>query len=67
MCFVIKQTGEIMKTLKLVQIVGVLILLFGVIVMAGAKEHYGTFFALLGLLIYAVARLTTWVKSDKEF
>ena len=56
-----------MKTLKLVQLLGVLMLLFGVIVLAGAREHYGTHFILLGILIYAGARLTKWVKTDREF
>lgn len=55
-----------MKKLKIAQVVGVLLLLFGVIVRAGAGELYGTYFMLLGILIYATARVIAWVKSDKD-
>ncbi len=56
-----------MKTLKIIQIVGVLVLLLGVIVRSGTGAYYGTAIAMLGILIYAVARLMAWVKSDKVF
>ena len=54
-----------MKNLKIAQVVGVLLLLFGVIVRAGAGEIYGMYFVLLGIIIYAAARVMAWIKSDK--
>lgn len=53
-----------MKTWKILQVVGVLTLLVGVVVRVGG-EYYGTAIALLGVLVYAIARVTTWVKSDR--
>jgi hypothetical protein len=55
-----------MKKLKIIQITGVLILLLGVIIRAGAGEYYGTALGLFGLVIYVVARLTLWVKSNND-
>jgi cell shape-determining protein MreD len=55
-----------MKNLKIAQVVGVLLLLFGVIVRAGTGELYGMYFVLFGILIYATARVIAWVKSDKD-
>lgn len=55
-----------MKNLKIAQVVGVLLLLFGVIVRAGSGEIYGMYFVLLGILIYAAARVMAWIKSDKD-
>lgn len=57
---------KIMKELKIAQVIGVLLLLFGVIVRAGTGEIYGMYFVILGVLIYATARVTAWVKSDKD-
>lgn len=54
-----------MKILKLIQVVGVLTLLFGVAVRAGTGEYYGTVLAVLGTIIYAAARVAAWVMSDK--
>lgn len=54
-----------MKKLKIAQVIGILILLLGVIIRAGAGEYYGTALAVLGILIYAVARVTAWIQSDK--
>lgn len=54
-----------MKKLKIAQVIGVLLLLFGVIIRAGTGEIYGMYFVILGVLIYATARVTAWVKSDK--
>ncbi len=55
-----------MKKFKIAQVVGVLLLLFGVIVRAGTGEIYGMYFVLLGIIIYATARVMAWVKSDKD-
>ena len=55
-----------MKILKILQIVGVLMLLLGVIIRAGAGEFYGMYLVLIGILIYAVARLTYWVQSKND-
>lgn len=53
-----------MKAWKIAQIVGVLILLVGVVVRVNG-EIYGMHIAVLGTVIYAVARLGAWLKSDK--
>lgn len=53
-----------MKALKIAQLVGILMLLVGVIIRAGAGEFYGMHLALLGLLIYTVAKVTAWIKTD---
>lgn len=54
-----------MKAWKLTQVAGFLILAFGVIVRAGSGEYWGTGVAVLGVLIYAVGRVGTWLKSDR--
>ena len=54
-----------MKKLKIAQVIGIVILLLGVIIRAGTGEYYGTVLAVLGVLIYAIARVTTWIQSDK--
>lgn len=54
-----------MKAMKIAQLVGFLVLAIGVIIRAGAGEYYGTFIALIGVLIYAVARVAAWMQSDK--
>lgn len=61
---VINQNGKNMKKFKIAQVVGVLLLLFGVIAGVGG-ENYGMYFVLLGIIIYAFARVMTWLKSDK--
>ena len=54
-----------MKAAKIAQVVGFLTLAVGVIIRAGAGEYYGTAIAMLGVLIYAAARVTTWIISDR--
>lgn len=54
-----------MKNWKIAQLIGVLVLLTGVVVRVGG-EIYGTHLALLGLLVYTVAKITLWVKNDRE-
>lgn len=53
-----------MKAWKIAQVVGVLMLLLGVVIRVSG-EFYGIHLALLGLLLYAVARVATWLKSDR--
>jgi len=49
--------------LKVAQIIGVLMLGIGI----GVGYNGGTFgMAVLGLAVYAGAKLTSWVKSDKD-
>ncbi len=49
--------------LKIAQIVGVLMLGIGI----GVGMNSGSFgMAVLGLLVYAGAKLTSWVRSEKE-
>lgn len=55
-----------MKKLKIAQVIGILLLLLGVIVRAGAGEFYGMYLVLLGILVYAVARVAAWIQSDKD-
>jgi drug/metabolite transporter (DMT)-like permease len=54
-----------MKKLKITQLIGILLLLLGVVIRAGAGEYYGTGLAVLGLLIYAAAKVSAWIKNDK--
>lgn len=54
-----------MKKLKIAQVVGILILLLGVIIRAGAGEYYGMWLVVFGIMIYATARIAAWVKDDK--
>lgn len=53
-----------MKTWKIAQLIGVLMLLAGVVIRVNG-EIYGVHLAMLGLLIYVVAKVTLWIKSDK--
>jgi hypothetical protein len=53
-----------MKMWKILQIVGVLILLVGVVVRVGG-EFYGVHLALLGLLLWIVGKVGAWLKSDQ--
>jgi hypothetical protein len=53
-----------MKALKIAQIVGVLMLGIGIGI--GFQPAGNFFWALLGGVIYTVARLTAWVKRDKD-
>lgn len=55
-----------MKKLKIAQIIGVLLLLLGVTIRTGTGEIYGMYFVVLGLLIYVIARIFAWMKSDKN-
>lgn len=55
-----------MKKIKIAQVGGVLLLLYGVIIRAGTGEHYGMFLVVLGIVIYATARVLAWIKSDKN-
>lgn len=52
-----------MKAWKIVQLVGVLLLLLGVVIRVGG-EFYGMHLALLGVLMYTVGRVTLWIKKD---
>lgn len=55
-----------MKTpmwMKLLQLVGVLLLLVGVAGRAGADEFWGTWLALIGLLLFAAGRVAAWLKT----
>lgn len=52
-----------MKKLKVAQLIGVLILLLGVVIRVSG-EIDGTALALIGLLVYTVARIAAWLKSD---
>lgn len=54
-----------MKAWKIVQLVGVLLLLFGVVVRVGAGEMYGTALAFVGAVIFAVGRIGAWLRSDQ--
>jgi hypothetical protein len=54
-----------MKKLKIAQLIGVLILLLGVIIRAGAGEFYGMWLVVIGLLVYTVARIWAWIANDK--
>jgi hypothetical protein len=54
-----------MKAWKVTQLVGVLLLLFGVIVRAGAGEFWGTGVAVFGVLVFAVGRVAGWLRSDQ--
>lgn len=47
---------------KLLQLGGVLILLFGVAVRTGTGEYWGTAVALLGLLLFIVGRVAAWLR-----
>jgi len=58
--------SEIMKTLKIIQIIGVLILLLGVFIRTGTGDYSGTAIAMLGILIFTVSRLTLWVQSKSD-
>jgi hypothetical protein len=49
-------------TYKLLQLFGVLVLLFGVVVRAGTGEYWGTAVALLGLLIFIIGRIAAWLR-----
>lgn len=53
-----------MKRWKIVQVIGVLALLLGVILRAGAGEIYGTAIGAVGIIIFAVGRVATWLLSD---
>jgi hypothetical protein len=52
-----------MKAWKIVQLVGVLLLLLGVVVRVSG-ELAGMWLVVLGVLLYTVARVTLWLKSD---
>jgi len=54
-----------MKAWKILQLVGVLVLLLGVIVRAGTGEYYGTGLAVLGVLLFAIGRIGGWLRSDQ--
>ena len=52
-----------MQSLKIIQIVGFILLMLGVIIRAGAGEYYGTVIAVVGVLIYATGKVGAWLKS----
>jgi hypothetical protein len=49
---------------NIVQLVGVLLLILGVIVRVGG-EFYGMHAAVLGVLLFTVGRVAAWLKDDK--
>lgn len=51
-----------MKKWKIVQIIGFLILVIGVITRVGG-EYVGTFVAIVGLLVFVVGRLAAWLNE----
>lgn len=53
-----------MKAWKITQIIGFLLIAIGVVIRVGG-EMYGTMIGVLGVLVYAVGRVGTWLKSDK--
>ena len=54
-----------MKTLKIIQLVGFLLLALGVIIRAGAGEYYGAVIAFFGFFVYVTARVIAWIQSGK--
>lgn len=54
-----------MRRWKVVQLVGILILLTGVVLRAGAGEVYGTGIGAVGVLIFAIGRIAGWLLSDR--
>lgn len=54
-----------MKAWKITQIIGFLLLAVGVIARAGAGAEWGTALGMLGVIVYAVGRVGTWLKSDR--
>ena len=56
-----------MKALKIIQIIGIILLCFGMVRACGGAgmEYDGASTGVIGLLMYTVARLIAWVKSDK--
>lgn len=49
------------KRYKITQLVGVLLLLLGVVIRAGAGEYYGMWFVIVGVILYAVGRIGAWL------
>lgn len=54
-----------MKAWKIIQIIGFLALITGVIARAGAGEYWGTGLAMAGVIVLAIGRVGTWLKSDR--
>jgi Na+-driven multidrug efflux pump len=48
--------------MKLLQLIGVVLLLLGVIARAGAGEFWGTWLALIGFLLFAAGRVIAWLR-----
>jgi hypothetical protein len=60
-----EHTGPDMKTplwMKLVQLIGLVLLLLGVIARAAAGEFWGTWLAIIGFLLFATGRVSAWLK-----
>jgi multisubunit Na+/H+ antiporter MnhG subunit len=53
-----------MKAWKILQVIGVLALLLGVVIRVSG-EFYGMHLALLGLLLFVVGRVGAWMKDDR--
>jgi hypothetical protein len=53
-----------MRAWKVVQLVGVLLLLLGVVIRVGG-EFYGMWLVIVGVLMYAIGRIASWLKSDQ--
>jgi hypothetical protein len=51
-----------MKVWKVLQLIGVLLLLVGVVVRVGG-EFYGMWMVVIGLVLYAIGRIGAWMKS----
>lgn len=56
--------GVIMKPWKIVQLVGVLVLLLGVVIRVGG-ELFGMWLVILGVVSYTVGRIAAWLKSEQ--
>jgi hypothetical protein len=54
-----------MRLWKIVQLVGVLVLLAGVAYRTSTGDYVGTGVAMIGVLLFALGRIAAWLLSDK--
>lgn len=52
-----------MKKLKVAQVIGILLLLIGMIIRISGDLD-GMWMVIVGVMVYATARVSAWVKSD---
>lgn len=52
-----------MRHWKIVQLVGVLLLLLGVVIRVGG-EFYGMWLVVIGVMLYALGRVMVWLTKD---